>query len=249
MINFDFSNRTVLVTGGSSGIGNGIARTFLNAGARVIVTGTREKATDYAKGEGSNLDNLEYYQLDVCDYVAVESFDPGVDKLDVLINSVGTVAYKRQEYHMDGWHKVMNVNINGVMHCCVKWHDQIAKSEIRGGGSIIMVSSMASFHATRGNPAYSASKGGLRTLTMTLAEAWGRDGIRVNALAPGFVNTKLTKVTRNNPKLYNDTLRDTPLGRWGTVDDMGGVAIFLASPLAAYITGVTIPVDGGKGLS
>jgi 3-oxoacyl-[acyl-carrier protein] reductase len=249
VIEIDFTGRTVLVTGGSSGIGNGIAHTFRRAGARVLVTGTRPGATDYAGEEGSDLTGLEYQQLDVGDDAAVDAFDPGLDRLDVLVNSVGTVAYKRQEFAMEGWRRVMDVNINGVMHCCTKWHDLIAASDIEGGGSIIIVSSMASFHATRGNPAYSASKGGLRTLTMTLAEAWGRDGIRVNAVAPGFVDTKLTKVTRDNPDLYEGTIRDTPLGRWGTPAEMGGVALFLASPLAAYVTGAMIPVDGGKGLS
>jgi len=249
MIEIDFSGRQVLVTGGSSGIGNGIAHVFRRAGAKVMVTGTRATAADYDGEEGSDLDGLTYHRLDVGDDDAVAAFQPGLDRLDVLVNCVGTVAYRRQEFEMPTWRRVMDVNLNGVMHCCTKFKDLIAASDLPGGGSMIIVSSMASFHATRGNPAYSASKGGLRTLTMTLAEAWGRHGIRVNAVAPGFVDTKLTKVTRDNPDLYEATIQDTPLGRWGTPEDMGNVALFLASPLSAYITGAMIPVDGGKSLS
>jgi 3-oxoacyl-[acyl-carrier protein] reductase len=146
---------------------------------------------------------------------------------------------------MDGWRHVIDVNLNGVMRCCLRFHDLLAASQ----GSIIQVASMASFHATRGNPAYSASKGGLRTLTMTLAEAWARDGIRVNAIAPGFVESKLTRVSRDNPAIYEASVKNTPLGRWGEPEEMGGVCLFLASTLASYVTGVTIPVDGGAGLS
>ncbi len=241
----DFSGKTVLVTGGSSGIGNGIARVFRDHGADVHITGTKAGAADYAGMDGCHLDGLTYHTLDVSDDDAVKLFNPGVGKLDVLVNSVGTVIYKRGEFEMEGWRKVMDVNLNGVMHCCLRFHDLLAASK----GCIIQVASMASFHATRGNPAYSASKGGLRTLTMTLAEAWARDGIRVNAIAPGFVDTKLTKVSRDNPAIYEASLRGTPLGRWAEPEEMGGVCLFLASPLASYVTGVMIPVDGGAGLS
>jgi len=249
MIPIDFNGRTVLVTGGSSGIGNGIARAFRQAGAAVVVTGTRDSADAYAGDEGSDLAGLDYHHLDVADDAAATTLAERLGHVDVLVNSVGTVAYKRREFTMPVWRQVIDVNLNGVMHCCTLFKERLAHSDLAGGGNIIIVSSMASFHATRGNPAYSASKGGLRTLTMTLAEAWGPDGVRVNALAPGFVDTKLTKVTRDNPELYAATIADTPLRRWGTPADMGNVALFLASPLAAYITGATIPVDGGKGLS
>ncbi len=241
MYRIDFSGKTVLVTGGSSGIGNGIARVFRDAGAQVHVTGTKSRAAEY----DSDLKGIAYYQLDVADDKAVDAFTPEFSQLDVLVNSVGTVAYKKAEFDMSGWRRVMDVNITGVMHCCTKFRPLLAASK----GSIVIVSSMASFHATRGNPAYSASKGGLRTLTMTLAEAWAKDGIRVNAVAPGFVDTKLTKVTRDNPALYEASVKSTPLGRWGAPEEMGTVALFLASDMASYVTGAMIPVDGGSGLS
>ncbi|MDZ4319627.1 MAG: SDR family oxidoreductase, partial [Phenylobacterium sp.] len=113
------------------------------------------------------------------------------------------------------------------------------------GGALITVSSTAAYHATRGNPAYNASKTGVLGLTRTLAVAWAQDGIRVNGLAPGLVDTKLTKVTTENPDRLAASLRQIPAGRLGTPDDMAGVALFLASPLAAYVYGQTIPCDGG----
>lgn len=240
----DFTGRTVLVTGGSSGIGNGIARAFRAQGAEVHVTGTRGAASDYADGDG-DLDGLRYHQLEVSDFAAVETFDPGFERLDILVNAVGTVLYKRGEFEMPGFRQVIDVNLNGPMATCARFHPLLAAS----GGSVILIGSGASFAAAKGNPAYSASKGGLVTLTKTLAEAWARDGIRVNGIAPGFVDTKITKVTRDNEKRYQGTLAAIPLGRWGTPEDMGHVALFLASPMAGYVTGQMLLVDGGMGLS
>ncbi len=241
----DFSGKTVLVVGGSSGIGNGIAHAFKDCGASVHVAGTRPSAADYAGEEGCDLDGLNYFQWDISTDKAVADLTPPFETLDVLVLAQGTVIYRRGEFEMEGFRKVMDVNLMSVMACATKFHDMLAASN----GSLIIVGSGASFHAVRGNPAYSASKGGLRTLTMTLAEAWATDGIRVNGLAPGFVDTKITKVTRDNEKRYQGTLQAIPLARWGTPEDMGGVALFLASPLSAYVTGQMVWADGGMGLS
>lgn len=241
----DFTGRTVLVVGGSSGIGNGIARQFLNHGATVFACGTRARAEDYKADEGSDLSGIHYFPLDVSQDEAVASLKAPFTRLDVLVAAQGTVIYRRGEFEMAGFRKVMDVNLNSVMAVALKFQPLLATAK----GSIIIVGSGASFHAVMGNPAYSASKGGLLTLTKTLAEAWAKDGIRVNGIAPGFVDTKLTKVTRDNPKRYEATLQNIPLGRWGSPADMGGVCLFLASPLAAYVTGQMILVDGGMGLS
>lgn len=241
MYAIDLAGRQALVIGGSSGIGNGIARVFREAGAALTVTGTRPRREDY----DSDLDGMRYFPLDVASDAAVAEFDPGLARLDALVIAAGTVAYKRQEFQMPTWRRVIDVNLTGVMHCCTRFQPLLAASR----GSIVVVSSMASFHATRGNPAYGASKGALRTLVMSLAEAWAGDGIRVNAVAPGFVATKLTAVSRDNPAIYDAIIRDTPLGRWGEPEEMGTAALFLASPMASFITGHTLPVDGGKGLS
>lgn len=237
----DFAGKTVLVVGGSSGIGNGVAHGFRRHGAEVHVWGTRANAADYKNEEGSDLSGLHYAQVDVANFEAVEAWKPAFRKLDVLVLSQGTVLYKRGEFRMDGFQKVMDVNLNSLMACAIKFHDMLAASK----GSLITVSSTAAYHSTRGNPAYNASKTGAVGLTRTLAEAWAGDGIRVNGIAPGLVDTKLTKVTTENPERLQASLQGIPLKRLGTPEDMAGVALFLASPLAAYVVGQTIPVDGG----
>ena len=237
----DFIGRTVLVVGGSSGIGNGIARAFLAAGAEVHVWGTRASAADYAAAEGSDLAGLHYAQVDVGDSDAIERHTPPFGTLDVLVLSQGIVIYKRGEFSAAGFRKVVEVNLNSLMNCALKFYPQLKASR----GALITVSSTAAYHATRGNPAYNASKAGAVGLTRTLGEAWAGEGIRVNGIAPGLVDTKLTKVTTQNPDRLKATLTRIPAGRLGTPADMAGVALFLASPLAAYVHGQTIPVDGG----
>lgn len=245
MNEIDFSGKTVLVIGGSSGIGNGIARVFRDHGARVFVSGTRASATDYQGEEGCDLSGLSYFQLDVSNDKNVEQWVPPFDTLDVLVLSQGTVMYKRAEFQMENFRRVLDVNLMSVMSCCMKFHDMLAASK----GSVVILGSGASFYAVFGNPAYSASKGALVTLTKTLAEAWAVDGIRVNGIAPGLVATKITKVTWDHPRRYEDSLNEIPLHRWGTPEEMGGIALFLASPLSSYITGQMLIADGGMSLS
>jgi 3-oxoacyl-[acyl-carrier protein] reductase len=237
----DFTGKTVLVVGGSSGIGNGIAQAFRARGAEVHVWGTRASAADYRKEDGSDLTGLHYAQVDVGDDGAIENLVPVFRKLDVLVLSQGIVMYKRGEYKMEGFARVVDVNLNSIMACALKFHDMLRESK----GSIVTISSTAAYHATRGNPAYGASKTGLVGLTRTLGEAWAREGIRVNGVAPGLVDTKLTKVTTENPERLAASLQKIPVGRLGMPADMAGATLFLASPLAAYICGQTIPVDGG----
>jgi len=241
MGDLDFSGKTVLVVGGSSGIGNGIAQGFRRHGAEVHVWGTRKSASDYQAAEGSDLSGLTYTHLDVGDFKAIEAHTPPFSRLDVLVLAQGTVLYKRGEFEMPGFEKVIGVNLNSMMACAMKFREMLLKTK----GSLITISSTSAYHATRGNPAYNASKAGLVGLTRTLGEAWARDGIRVNGIAPGLVDTKLTKVTTENPERLSRALAGIPLGRLGQPEDMAGVALFLASPLAAYVIGQTIPVDGG----
>lgn len=236
-----FTGKTVLVVGGSSGIGNGIAQAFRARGAVVHVWGTRARAGDYRLADGSDLAGLHYAQLDVADFAAVDRYAPPFARLDVLVLAQGTVIYRRGEFASDGFRRVVDVNLNSLMACAAKFHDMLAQAR----GALIIVSSTAAFHATRGNPAYNASKTGAYGLTRTLAQAWAGDGIRVNGIAPGLVDTKLTKVTTDNPDRLAATLERIPAGRLGTPADMAGVALFLASPLAAYVIGQTIVVDGG----
>ena len=237
----DFSGKRVLVVGGSSGIGNGIAHAFRFRGAEVHVWGTRAAASDYSAEEGSDLAGLGYSCVDVGDPDAISAAPLPFAGLDVLVLCQGTVVYKRGEFAREGWDRVMAVNLDSLMHCASKFRDQLAAAR----GSVIIVSSISGYKANIGNPAYAASKAGAISLTKTLGQAWAPLGIRVNGLAPGLVDTKLTKVTTDHPDRLAGALARIPDGRMGTPADMAGTAIFLASPLASYVTGHTVVVDGG----
>jgi len=237
----DFSGKRVLVIGGSSGIGNGMAHEFRKAGAEVHVWGTRPRAEDYAGEEGSDLAELHYASMDVSDFAAIDAYEPPFASLDVLVCCQGIAIYNQAEFRMDTFQKVVDVNLNSLMACGNKFHDMLAACR----GAYIIVSSTAAFHSTRGNPAYNASKTGALGLTRTLGEAWARDGIRVNGIAPGYVATKMTKVTTDNPERLEGALKRIPLRRMGEPSELGRVALFLASPLSSYVLGHTIPVDGG----
>lgn len=237
----DFSGKRVLVVGGSSGIGNAIAQAFRARGGDVHVWGTRAAAADYTAGEGSNLAQLGYTRVDVSSPEAIASAPPPMDGLDVLVLSQGTVVYGRKEFEREGWDKVMAVNLDSLMHCCRRFKPDLADAR----GSIIIVSSIGGVRAQVGNPAYAASKAGAISLVKTLGRAWAPEGVRVNGIAPGLVDTKLTKITTEHPKRLAETLEKIPCGRLGLPEEMAGVALFLASPLAAYICGQTIVADGG----
>ncbi|MEM9501065.1 MAG: SDR family oxidoreductase [Pseudomonadota bacterium] len=241
----DFTGKRVLVTGGSSGIGNGIAHGFRAAGASVTVTGTRPDIGDYLEAEDSDFTGLAYHQLNVMDRVAASDLPDAMLEPDVLVQSQGTVRYGREEFARKGWDDVVDVNLNSVMDVARAFHSALADT----GGSMIIVSSVAAFKSTIGTPAYAASKAGAASLVKTLGEAWARDGIRVNGIAPGLVPTKLTAVTTEHPERREGALKSIPLRRMGTPEDMAGAALFLASPLASYITGQTLVVDGGLTLS
>ncbi|WP_310497989.1 SDR family oxidoreductase [Sandarakinorhabdus sp.] len=237
---FDFAGKTVLVTGGSTGIGNAAARGFLAGGARVIVTGTRASAADYAGTDG-DLAGMEYHRLDQGDVAAVAAFDPGVTSLDVLVVAGAKVAYKRREFEIDTFADVLAANLTGPMQLAVKFREALAAVR----GNIIMVGSVASFRGTVGQPAYSASKGGLLTLMRTLAQAFGPQGVRVNLVAPGLVRSKMTAITWEHPGRLAATTAQVPLARIGEPDDIAGPILFLASDMARYITGTSLVIDGG----
>lgn len=240
----DFTGKMVLVVGGSSGIGNGIAHAFSQRGAQVHVWGTRASAADYDAADGSDLTGLGYSAVDVGDPDAIEAAPAPFDGLDILILCQGTVAYRRAEFEREAWDRVMAVNLASLMHIARKFRSPLSAA----AGSIVIVSSISGLKANVGNPAYAASKAGAISLTKTLGQAFAADGIRVNGLAPGLVDTKLTKVTTQNEARLNGALANIPQRRVGTPQDMAGAAIFLASPLASYVTGHTLVVDGGLSL-
>ncbi|MFS0738775.1 SDR family oxidoreductase [Sphingomonas sp. 1P06PA] len=240
-LTLDFTGKTVLVVGGTTGIGNGIACAFRDAGADVWIWGTRADGAAYA-GEDGDLAGLHYARMDATDAAAVAAWEAPFDRLDALVCSQGLAVYKRREFEADIFQKVIDVNLGSLMNCARRFQGELKAA----GGSIIFITSVGAFRATRGNPAYAASKAGATGLTRVLGQAWAADGIRVNAIAPGLVESRLTKVTTGDPARLSKRLEGIPAGRLGTPDDMAGAALFLASPLASYIVGQTIVVDGGR---
>ena len=234
----DFSDKMVLVVGGSSGIGRGIARAFQASGADVAVWGTRASIDDYDAPE--ELNGMDYAQVDVTDERQVRAAS-APSKLDVLVLSQGTVRYGRKEFTVEEFRAVVDVNLNSMMACAERFQPLLAES----GGSIIMIASSAAYRAARGNPAYAASKAGVVGLTGTLGQAWASSGVRVNGIAPGYVDTKLTEVMTKHAERHAALISSIPLRRLGEPEDIAEVALFLASPMARYIVGQTIVVDGG----
>jgi len=242
MIALSFAGKSALVVGGSSGIGRGIAQALRDAGAATTVWGTRPSASDYEQPD--ELAGIAYRQIDAADDAAVSQAIAAFDRLDVLILCQGTVRYNRQEFEIETFRQVVDVNLNSMMACAGAAFPFLS----RHGGTIVTVSSTAAYHATRGNPAYNASKCGVVGLTRTLGQAWAKKGVRVNGIAPGYVATKLTRVTTEHPDRLDAALATIPLGRMGEPAEMAAAALFLASSAASYIVGQTIIVDGGMTL-
>lgn len=242
---FDFQSKQVLVVGGSSGIGSAIARAFVTAGATVHVTGRKQTVEAYGPDAASGFDGMDYSSLDLSEAGAADRWNPALTSLDVLVLSQGDVVYRRQEYEPETFRRVMEVNLNSVLDCAMKFRPLLAKTR----GAMITISSVGGRRATIGNPAYAASKAGLIHLTRTLAAAWAGDGIRVNGIAPGLIATKMTAATTDHPERLARRLEGIPLKRLGEPPEIAGVALFLASELASYVVGETIVVDGGRTLS
>ena len=233
-----------LVIGGSSGIGNGIAQLFRAQGAEVHVCGKRSSAADYDEERGSDLSGLTYAQLDLSHADAVEDWQPAFDRLDILVLAQGAVVYRRKEFEIGTFRHVVDINLNSVMQCCAKFYPMLKAS----GGNVVVISSIGAYKSVLGNPAYAASKAGLVGLTRTLGDAWGREGVRVNGIAPGLIATKMTAVTTDHPDRLEAALATISLGRLGLPEDVAKAALFLVSPLASYVTGHTLIVDGGRSL-
>ena len=232
-----FNNKVVLLTGGTSGIGLGIANAFANQGARVIATGATREEVDQAKSMNSKID---FKQLNVSTSENVQDFFENIDTLDVLINCAGIIK-RELEHDPEVFQEVINVNLNGTMRACSAARDFLKETN----GSIINIASMLTFFGGGLVPAYSASKGGIAQLTKSLAIAYASDQIRVNAIAPGWIKTPLTKALQQDKNRANAILSRTPMNRWGKPEDLAGPAMFLASDDAKFVTGSIIPVDGG----
>lgn len=234
-----FTGRHVLVIGGSSGIGAGIAAAFAQHGAQVTVTGATAAEVEAARQDGT-LGGVRVEPLDVRGDGAVSALLAAQPRLDVLVNCAGIIR-RGEEHDPAVFAGVLDINLNGTMRTCAAARALLKAS----GGCIINTASMLSFFGGGLVPAYSASKGGVVQLTKSLAIAYAADGIRVNALAPGWIATRLTGALQEDQARSAAIIARTPLARWGTPADVAGAALFLASPWAAFVTGVVLPVDGG----
>ncbi len=239
--------RQVFVTGGTSGIGRGIARGFAMAGARVIATGVSEAEVATADEWASTqafAGSLDFTVLDVCDAAAVADTVGSVDDLYALVNCAGLIR-RGAELDPDVFAKVVEVNLTGSMRCAHAARPALQKTK----GMVVNTASMLSFFGGGLVPGYAASKGGIAQLTKSLAIAWARDGIRVNAIAPGWIRTALTSDLQADGDREKVILGRTPMGRWGEAGDLSGPTMFLCTPLSSFMTGVVMPVDGGYSIA
>jgi len=223
--------RTALVVGGTSGIGAATAVRLAADGARVVAAGLDVQDV----GE-----QIEVREVDLLAAGALEELIGSLESLDVLVNAAGIIR-RGDEHRPEVFREVVEVNLTGAMRAAEAAYRLLAD----GGGCIVNVASMLSYFGGPLVPAYSASKGGIVQLTKSLAVAWAGDGIRVNAVAPGWIATDLTAALQADPVASGRILGRTPMGRWGTPAEVAAAIAFLTGPDAAFITGAVLPVDGG----
>lgn len=234
-LRFDFGGKVVLVTGGTQGIGHGIATAFADAGAQVHITGTRPAGADY----DADLTRFQYHRVRMEHSDERKALAKVISTLDILINNAGTAG--DDEYEPEGYARVIEVNLNAAADLCFRFRDRLAASR----GAIVNVASSASFIALRDRPAYTASKHGLLGFTRSIADKWARDGIRVNAVAPGFVDTQIIDWARNDDAMMKSFLRQIPVRRVGTPEEIAACVLFLAAPESSYVVGHALVADGG----
>ena len=246
---FDLGGKVAFVTGGNGGIGKGIAIGLAEAGAAVAIAardGAKSAVTvEEIIGLGGRAATVP---CDVTDRdsvtAAIESAVETLGRLDIVVNNagIGAPAPEPQDLQPDGWDKIVATNLTGVYNVCVLAYPHLRDG---GGGKIINISSMMGIFGGKAVAAYAASKGGVDQYTKSLAIAWARDNVQVNAIQPGWIVTDLTQVSRSTPEKFENIIDRTPAGRYGEPADLAGAAVFLSSSASDFVTGVLLPVDGG----
>ena len=251
---FDLSGRVAIVTGGNGGLGRGMAMGLAQAGADIVIAArnaakTAETAAEFRRDYGVRVHEL---QTDVCNEADIQTMVASTretfGRIDILVNNAGTNIRKPPETLSGAeWHTVIDTNLTSAFLCSQAVHEAMASG---GGGKIINNGSMFSIFGGSQVLAYAASKGGIVQLTKSLAVAWAKDNIQVNAILPGWLYTDLTRGAMGQaPELHDRVLQRTPQGRWGEPEDLAGTAVYLASKASNFLTGVSFPVDGGYSIS
>jgi NAD(P)-dependent dehydrogenase (short-subunit alcohol dehydrogenase family) len=241
-VSFDFTGTKVLVTGGTSGIGYAVSSAFADAGATVTVTGTRSSAADY----DTELSRFTYTQLEMRDGEAVDTLAAGLGTLDVLVNNAGAnFPDGLDEWSPEGFSASLAMNVEGAQRLSVRSREALAKSSMAGGASVVNMISMMTYRATTIVPGYSSSKAALLALTRNLALHFVNDGIRVNAVAPGLIDTPMTAPMKPYPEMLDGELAKQMMRRMGTPEEIAAAVLFLSSSASSFTTGTALAIDGG----
>lgn len=241
-VSFDFTGTKVLVTGGTSGIGYAVSSAFADAGALVTVTGTRSSAADY----DTELSRFTYAQLEMRDGEAVDALAAGLGTLDVLVNNAGAnFPDGLDEWSPEGFQASLAMNVEGAQRLSVRAREALATSTMPGGASVVNMISMMTYRATTIVPGYSSSKAALLALTRNLALHWVNDGIRVNAVAPGLIDTPMTAPMKPFQEMLDGELAKQIMRRMGTPEEVAAAVLFLSSEASSFTTGTAFAIDGG----
>jgi 2-deoxy-D-gluconate 3-dehydrogenase len=237
---------TAVVTGGARGLGEGITRSLLDAGADVVILARSAPGPELTEHAAACGRDLRFVPVDLADLASVEAAAAQVlaeGEVDILVNNAGTQdRHPAVDFPIDAWDAVLQVNLRAGFRLCQLFGRPMLE---RGHGKVVNVASLLSFQGGVTVPAYAASKGAVAQLTKALCNEWAGQGVNVNAVAPGYMDTEMNEALLRDPVRSEQISARIPAGRWGASQDIGGAVVFLASPAAAYVHGQVLAVDGG----